>query len=700
MSFGTDLVGDDYTGFNTPQPDADPMDCNGHGTHVAGIVAAQPNPHGFTGAAPDVSLGIYRVFGCSGLASTDILISAFNKAFEDGASIITASIVGANGWTEEAWAVVASRIVQQGVPCTISAGNDGDHGLFYISTAANGKGITAVAAYDNTVTPIVYFSSEYSVDGDAKTEFNYVIGEPHGWDVTLPLAATSLDTTVANDACSPLPDSTPDLSGKVVLVRRGTCLFVDKAANLVAKGAKYILLYNNVDGAFVPDFAAQAVNLKAVGMTTPQVGAALVAALKAGKKVTMSMKSPATAKPTIMSAPNNVTGGGLSLFTSWGPTWEMDFKPQIGGPGGNILSTYPVNKGSYAVLSGTSMSCPITAGIVALIGQVRGTLEPRVINDLLSSNANPQLFNDGTKFYSKLAPAAQQGGGLVQAYDSAYATSLVHPSSLSFNDTAHFSSSLNFTLSNDGEKSVTYSLGHVASLTMYTLGQGSVYPSKFPNEGVDSYASLKFSQDKLTLPAGHRAVVQVSPTPPSGLDVKRLGLWSGYVTINGTDGSSLSLPYQGLSGSLHDSTILAKDDSWMTYSNDTNFTPVAPNTTFVVPAPGKATANTVLPALAIDLALGSRLVRADIVPLTTCPPKNLTTEHWGIKTIGQPFGFPYIYNSRGVGTYYWDGKLDSGEYAPPGKYKIVSAALHIFGDDSKKSDYDFSETPSFRLKYE
>lgn len=675
------------------------MDCNGHGTHVAGIVAAQPNEYGFTGAAPNVQLGIYRVFGCSGLAAIDLLISAFNRAFEDGAHIITASIVGANGWTEEPWAVSASRIVEQGVPITVSAGNDGVNGTFFISTAANGKGVTAVAAFDNTVTPVVDFYSQYSIDGGKDVDFVYVLGAPGAWDVTLPLYAVTLDTSVGDDACHPLPDSTPDLSGKVVLVRRGGCLFVDKGFNLAAKGAKYIMVYDNAPNPFVPDFAASKDQLKAVGMTSQETGAKLVAALKAGKKVTMKMHSPAHSKVHVGSMPNNITGGALSGFTSWGPTWEMDFKPQVGGPGGNILSTYPVSKGSYAVLSGTSMSCPITAGAIALIGQVRGTLEPRVINDVLSANANAQLFNDGTQFYSKLAPAPQQGGGLIQVYDSAYATSLVHPSSLSFNDTDHAISSLEFTITNDGKKSVTYSLGHVSSLSMYVLGENSIYPSLFPNQAFDAYASLKFSQDKITLAAGHRAVVQVMPTPPSGLDTKRLGLWSGYVTINGTDGSSLSLPYQGLSGSFHKSTVLAKDATWMTYSNDTKYVPVPENTTFTVPPPGHSDANSVLPALAVKLALGSRLVRADIVPMTTCPPKNLTTEHWGIKTIGQPYGFPFTYNSRGVISSGWDGKLDSGEYAPPGKYRMVVRALRIFGDEAKKDEYDVSETPAFRLKY-
>ena len=111
----------DYSGSNMPVPDPDPYDdCEGHGTHVSGIIAAQANPFGFTGAAPDVTLGAYRVFGCGGSAGNDVLIAAYNQAYEDGADIITASIGGPSGWSEEPWAVAVQRIVEAGVPCTVS----------------------------------------------------------------------------------------------------------------------------------------------------------------------------------------------------------------------------------------------------------------------------------------------------------------------------------------------------------------------------------------------------------------------------------------------------------------------------------------------------------------------------------------------------------------------------------------------------
>ena len=66
VSFGYDLVGDEFLPGLLPQPDEDPYDnCHGHGTHVAGIIASNLNEMGFYGVAPAVELGMYRVLGCA-----------------------------------------------------------------------------------------------------------------------------------------------------------------------------------------------------------------------------------------------------------------------------------------------------------------------------------------------------------------------------------------------------------------------------------------------------------------------------------------------------------------------------------------------------------------------------------------------------------------------------------------------------------
>src|SRR5262249_57081166 len=66
----------------------------------------------------------------------------------------------------------------------------------------------------------------------------------------------------------------------------------------------------------------------------------------------------------IVSTPS-ATGGLISSFSSFGVSPDLTIKPDIGAPGGNIRSTFPLELGGYATLSGTSMSSPHTAGAAA-----------------------------------------------------------------------------------------------------------------------------------------------------------------------------------------------------------------------------------------------------------------------------------------------------------------------------------------------
>ncbi|SPQ23103.1 0599ac91-7c63-472b-b882-512b6f71767c [Thermothielavioides terrestris] len=707
VSYGTDLVGDDFTGENTPKPDPDPLDtCNGHGTHVAGIIAAQTNnPYGIVGAAADVTLGSYRVFGCSGDVGNDILIAAYNMAYEDGSDIITASIGGSSGWSEDPWAAVVSRIVESGVPCTVSAGNDGDAGVFFASTAADGRHVTAIASVDNSVTPALLTRASYTVNGSAASSFGYAAGEPAAWNnISLPLWAVSFNTTDPANGCDPYPDSTPDLSGHIVLVRRGTCTFVQKATNAAAKGAKYVIFYNNVVGASA--VSAQVDGIEATAMVTADQGEAWISALQAGSEVVVSMPDPATAGVFLEYFNDTATAGFLSDYTSWGPTFEVEVKPQFATPGGSVLSTFPRALGSYAVLSGTSMACPLAAAVYALLMDARGTKDPRTLENLLSSTAHPNLFRLSGKSLPYLAPVPQQGAGLIQAWDAAQATTLLSVSSLSFNDTDNFNPVQNFSLSNTGSKPVTYTLSNVGAATAYTFANDTtIVPASFPNELTGDFATLAIEPSTFTLPAGHRQVIQVTAAAPKGVDTKRLPVYSGYVAINGSDGSALSLPYLGVAGSLHSAVVLDAGNTFLSRASDNNNTPVRADTTFLLPPPGFANDTayqntTQQPKLVVSLTMGSALVRVDVVPTSNCSTaaRNATVV-FGTRTLGQPDGLPSWWNPRGQLEYSWDGKLDDGSYAPPGAYKLAVKALRIFGDAKDGSEYDAAETVQFRIKY-
>jgi hypothetical protein len=627
-------------------------------------------------------------------------------AYEAGSDIITASIGGPSGWSEDPWAAVVSRIVENGVPCVVSAGNDGATGIFYASTAANGKKVTAIASVDNIITPALLSNGSFSVDGNSSAAFGYTTGEPGEWNnVSLPLWAVDFNTTDPADGCDPYPASTPDLSGNIVLIRRGTCTFVQKVTNALAKGAKYVIFYNNVPG--TATVTARVDGIEGVAMVTAEQGETWIRALEAGSKVVVSLGSSTSSSKFLANFNNTATPGFLSDYTSWGPTFEVEVKPQFSSPGGMILSTYPRLLGSYGVLSGTSMACPLAAAVYALLINVRGTKDPKTLENLLSATARPNLFRRNGASLPFLAPVPQQGAGLIQAWDAAHATTLLSESSLSFNDTDHFNPVQRFDISNTGTKAVTYSLSHVGAATAYTFAnESTITPITFPGELTADFATLSFDPSgEFTLQPGQRKIVKVTAAPPKGLNAKRLPVYSGYVAINGSDGSALSLPYLGVAGSMHSATVLDRRGTLLSRSRDSMNTPVPANVTFVLPPAGHANDTsyrnrTELPKLVATLAMGSRLVRVDVVPVSNCTrAAKKATVVFGTKTLGQPEGMPSLYNARGTFEYDWDGQLDDGTYAPAGLYKLAVKALRIFGDETQGSEYDAAETVPFRIRY-
>lgn len=146
------------------------------------------------------------------------------------------------------------------MPCTLAAGNEGANGLFTSSTAADGKGVTAVASFDNIVTPRLASRGHYTVGSQSRNDmslstpstplekqhmsFAWIPGWPYPFEnISLPLTALSNYNTTA-DACSPLPDNTLDLSNSVVLVSLGGCDVGKKARNVMARNGDYILFYS------------------------------------------------------------------------------------------------------------------------------------------------------------------------------------------------------------------------------------------------------------------------------------------------------------------------------------------------------------------------------------------------------------------------------------------------------------------------
>lgn len=97
----------------------------GHGTHVAGIIAARGGPpDGIRGVAPGVTLRSYRVFGKGAEGASNFAIAkAIDHAVADGCDLINMSLGG--GPKDEATHSAIADARAKGSLVIVAAGNDG-----------------------------------------------------------------------------------------------------------------------------------------------------------------------------------------------------------------------------------------------------------------------------------------------------------------------------------------------------------------------------------------------------------------------------------------------------------------------------------------------------------------------------------------------------------------------------------------------
>lgn len=579
----------------------------------------------------------------------------------------------------------------------------------YGSSAASAPGVIAVGSVDNTLSPEILTEATYTTSTDATAaSFGYTPATGAFNNSVLPLYILTLDTTVVDDGCDAFPASTPDLSGYIVLIRRGTCTFDTKITNAMAAGAQNVLIYNNVPGTIDASVTVDA----NVGMVPPETGATWIADALAGQDITIAFNSDG--ETVITSVANDVTGGSMSSFSTWYPTNELDLRPHVSAPGGNILSTYFQQKAKYAVLSGTSMATPYIAGVVALIQEVKGkSTSPDVIRTLLATTSNPVQWNEGGVYYEFLTPTALQGGGLVDAYAAIYGTLSVDTDLIALNDTEFHVNTKTLTFTNEGNETAEYYLHNVPAPVAYTFDANTTTVTLTAPEYVQAAASVSFSEDILMLGPGESQSVDVTINAPEGLDATRLPVYSGYIGVTGSTSANasdiLSVPYMGVASVVNDFNVTDFADGFPALlSSVSNATDA---TFFATPEEG--------PIVAYRLSLPSPLIRIDVQSVSdpslntiaVFPDAVTGTNDSTTAIYGSLLGFPLPINQRDISgnfsSYAWNWTITTGTYdngtaavttVPVGAtYRIIYRALKMFGDVSEESDYEVWTSEDFTI---
>ena len=437
---GKDFAGDDYDANNpeksTPKPDDNPLDCAGHGTHVAGTAAGYgENADGTTftgdyaaldadrlaamevgpGTAPKASIYALKVFGCAG--STDITAQALDWAldpdgdgdFSDHLDVVNMSLGSDYGAQDDPDSLFVRKLTEAGVLVVAAAGNGGD---FYDvgGSPANTPEALAVANTRDA------FAVLDGVEVAGATRPGQYSQSFTGYDtLDLTKATVALQDPDNTDGCQPFSDADKALvAGKFAWLdwdeddttrECGTAVRTD---NATAAGAAGVVLSSTRDN-FLAGIAGNATIpvFQLTGTATEELRPALRDGTLAIRMTGALRKAAPTTSPKLADT--------MTPSSSRGARGPVAAKPDVAAPGDTILSA-EVGSGTRAISKGgTSMAAPHVAGIAALVRETHPGWSPEEVKAAVVNTASADVKSGDDNTGGTTEAPMRVGSGRVDA---------------------------------------------------------------------------------------------------------------------------------------------------------------------------------------------------------------------------------------------------------------------------------------------
>lgn len=425
---GYDFAGNAYDGINDPAPDNNPLDCGGHGTHVAGSAAGygvaadgttylgpwnEQTPFATMeigpGVAPAATLYALKVFGCEG--STNLVIPALEWAADpngdgdlsDHLDVVNMSLGADYGSPDDPDSVASNNLVDVGTAVIASAGNSGD---VYEITGSPGdavKVLSVAASQDNAQ---IIDGFEVTV-AETSTEYGALFSQSYTWSGSKPVTAGAVEIGDWNsepssenntDGCDPFSSADANaVAGNIVLLQWDSndatrrCGSASRSDNAAAAGAVGAILGSSQAMLDVGIYGAESIP---VVLSNDSGTRSVHQALSAGSTVTVTLSDSFRNTQRITVTGEDDPTDMLADFTSRGTALAGNVKPDVSAPGTSIFSA-AVGTGDQGIsYSGTSMAAPVTAGLAALVRQSHPTWNAPDIKAAIMNTASHDLFLD------------------------------------------------------------------------------------------------------------------------------------------------------------------------------------------------------------------------------------------------------------------------------------------------------------------
>jgi minor extracellular serine protease Vpr len=398
------------------QPDPNPLDLQGHGTHVAGTVAGiGDGVNTYDGVAPEAQLYALKVFGDGEQGGTmdSLVIAALEYSvdpnqdykFDDRLHVVNLSLGGNFGKPHTLYAEAIRNITEGGVVVVAAAGNSGPISSIVGAPSTVEEALSVAASVDGSNHIWQFPAVEFSGPNDLLLKEEAVEGQ-----TTRPLETlSSLQAPlvyIGLAAQDLSPEVAESVRGKVALIDRGEVAFDEKLSRAQAAGALGVVMVNNEPGN--PFIMAGSISYAIPGvMITQPMGQLIKRKLAQQEEIVVNFK-PANPieKPEIIDT--------IASFSSQGPR-DLDalIKPEVSAPGFAIISADAGAGNGAALRYGTSMAAPHVAGVAALAVQYRKDLNAKQIKSLLMNTAQ-RISDEESNSY----PISRQGAGRIQAFEA------------------------------------------------------------------------------------------------------------------------------------------------------------------------------------------------------------------------------------------------------------------------------------------
>jgi subtilisin family serine protease len=431
-----------------------PKDADGHGTHIATIVAGNAVDASLLGTrvariagiAPRARIAVYKACWLRpdetrATCATSDLVRAIDDAVADGVDLINYSIGSLDTELDAPDDLALLDALDAGVLSIVAAGNDGPE-FDTIGSPSSAPWVLTTGASTQTGQ---FFADGIEITAPADLAKAIVMREaaftpPLSRDEPIEARLVAADdgqggsgtAGTTRDACQPLVNAS-DIEGNVALIERGTCEFQVKIANAEDAGAVAVVVYNNAAGGpILMNGDTGSVRIPAV-MIANADGQVLVDRLAGTDDETPTEEEVTVKLARGIFAAFDGTGNVVADFSSRGPSLsDASFlKPDVTAPGVDILAgqTPDVANGLrgevYQYLSGTSQAAPEVAGVAALLKEAHPGWSPSALKSALMTSAyrsvrrtNGQAANSFDMGAGHIAPNSAVDPGLV--YDSAF----------------------------------------------------------------------------------------------------------------------------------------------------------------------------------------------------------------------------------------------------------------------------------------